>query len=177
MEQIGGVERNLGWKETCYDVSTLCDADVFFAVDYCSPEAGLRRHFHGESPVWLDGGRMGYCTGLGLRGRRPAARFCDGWSGALLHPLRSDDGGAAFLSGLRAAVVSRQTRSGEKTVAGANGIPHPLLRNAKDGTPVKARIVTRGVRVSNDKKKKRRQDALRVRSGQAGATPATGEGR
>jgi hypothetical protein len=164
MEQIGGVERNLGWKETCDDASNLCDADVFFAVDYCSPEAGLRRHFHGESPVWLDGGRMGYCTGLGLRGRRPAARFCDGWSGALLHPLRSDDGGAAFLSGLRAAVVSRQTRSGEKTVA-------------KDGAPVKARIVSRGVRVSNDKKKKRRQDALRVRSGQAGATPATGEGR
>src|SRR5580704_10506519 len=141
MVQIGGVERNLGWKETCDDVSTLCDADVFFAVDYCSPEAELRWHFHGESPVWLDGGWMGYCSGLGLRGRHPAAHFCDGRSGALLHPVRSDDRGAAFLSELRAAVVSR------------------------------------GVRVLNDKKKKSRQDALRVRSGRAGATPTTTEGR
>lgn len=107
MEQIGDAERRLPWKESCDDIATLCDADVFFAVDYCPQEAGLHWDFHPESSVWLDGGGMGDRAGLGLRGRRPAARFRDGWPSALLYSVRSDDCRAAFLPELRQAAVSR----------------------------------------------------------------------
>jgi hypothetical protein len=107
MEQIDDAERNLEWKENCDDTPTLCDADVLLAVDHGAPEAGLHWDFHPESTVWLDGGRMGHRAGLGLRGRCPAACFRDGRPSALLHSVRSDDRGAAFLPELRQAAVSR----------------------------------------------------------------------
>jgi hypothetical protein len=123
MEQIGGAKRRLGWKEKCNDVSTLCDADVFFAVDYCPQETGLHWDFHSESSVWLDGGRMGHRAGLGLRSRRPAARFRDGWPSALLHSVRSDDRGAAFLPELRQAAVSRAISKSASEMQ-----PSPVIR-------------------------------------------------
>ncbi len=123
MEQIGGVNRRLEWKEKYDDVPTLCDVDVFFAVDYCSQEAGFRGHFHGESSVWLDGGRMGDRADLGLRGRDSAARFRDGWPGTVLHPVRCDDHGCSFLPELRQAAVSRTaSKSASETQ------PSPVIR-------------------------------------------------
>jgi|HubBroStandDraft_6_1064221.scaffolds.fasta_scaffold00177_21 hypothetical protein len=140
MEQIRERERNLGWKEKCDDISALCDADVFPAVDYWAPEAGLYRDFHFESSVWLDCDRMGGGVDLGLRERRPAAGVCDGGAGAVLRALRSDDRGRSFLPELRPSAVIRTTRSGEN-FACADGIPRPLLKNAEDGAPTRARIV------------------------------------
>jgi hypothetical protein len=163
MEQIRGLERNLGWKERRDDISGLCDADVFPAVDYRAQEAGLYRDFHFESSVWLDGDRMGGCAGLGVRERRPAAGVCDGRAGAVLRSVRGDHCWRSFLPKLRASAVSwandkalSETRpstlgratnqsiveaqppptlSCRKTCACASGIPHPLLGNAKDGAP------------------------------------------
>ncbi len=207
VEQIGGLARRLRWKEKCDDISSLCDADVFFAVDHWAPEARFYRDFHSESSVWLDRDRMGGCAGLGLRERRPAAGVCHGWTGAVLPPVWGDDRGRSFLPKLRAAAVGgatnealpetqasvvnplrreahgelrgsaeihatrttlsellrssvgrastslqllRQVAVGHSTwsrekFACANGIPYPSLRNAKDGAPVKARILARGM--------------------------------
>ena len=188
MEQICSLERNLEWKEKRDDILTLCDADVLPAVDHRTQEAGFHGDFHTESSVWLDGDWMGGRVGLGVRERRPAASVCDGWSGAVLRSLRSNDRGRSFLPELREAAVSqandktwsetqpsavsrlrrdahpglrgpagiqatsvslseilpsavsRTTRSGEN-FACASGISRSLLRNAKDGARVKARIV------------------------------------
>ena len=139
MKQIGSAMRRLEWKEKCDDISGFCNADVFPAVDYRAPEAGLYRNFHCESSVWLDGDRMGDRAGVGVRERRPAAGICDGWAGAVLRAVRSDDRGRAFLSELRASAVNPTTRSGEK-FACIGRIPHPLPKNAKDGAPQKAKI-------------------------------------
>src|ERR1700728_575 len=109
MEQIGSAARNLEWKESCDDISSVRHADVFPAVDYWAPEAGLHRHFHFESSVWLDRDRLGGRLGLGVRERRTAAGVCDGWSGAVLRPVRSDDRGRSFLPKLRAAALGRTT--------------------------------------------------------------------
>jgi len=106
MEQIRELERNLGWEEKCDDIFTLCDADVFPAFDHWAQEAGLHRDLYFESVVWLDCDRMGGGAGLGLRERGPAAGVCDGWAGAVLRALRSDDRGRSFLPELRAAAVS-----------------------------------------------------------------------
>jgi|ERR1700722_9553675 hypothetical protein len=106
MEQIDDAKRNLEWKEKCDDIPTLCDVDVFSAVDHCPQEAGLHWGFHPESSVWLDGYRMDSRAGLGLRERRAAAGVCNGWSGAVLRPVRRDDRGRSFLPELRPAVVS-----------------------------------------------------------------------
>src|ERR1700722_563490 len=105
MEQINDLERNLEWKEKCDDIPTLCDADVFPAVDRCPQEARLHRDFHPESSVWLDGDRMGGRAGLGQCGRRATAGICNGWSGEVLRPMRSDDRGRSFLPELRPALV------------------------------------------------------------------------
>jgi hypothetical protein len=113
MEQIGSAARRLEWKEKCDDISALCDADVFSALDYWAQEAGLYRDFHFESSVWLDGDRMGGRADLGLRERRAAAGVCDGGSGALLQPVWSDDRGRPFLPKLRASAVSRGKQAGE----------------------------------------------------------------
>src|ERR1700722_19771557 len=107
MEQIDDAKRNLEWKEKCDDIPTLCDVDVFSAVDHCPQEAGLHWGFHPESSVWLDGDRMGSRAGLGLCERRAAAGVCDGWAGAVLRPVRRDDRGRSFLPELCPAVVSR----------------------------------------------------------------------
>jgi len=229
MEQIRERERNLGWKERCDDISALCDADVFFAVDYWAQEAGFYGDFHPESSVWLDGDWLGGGAGLGVRERRSAAGVCNGWAGAVLRPLRSDDRGRSFLPELRAAAVIRAsskpsinpqpvaagcapnkllveiqtcaaireirsndkalsetqpfaisratikptagtqpppTLSREKACACASGISHPLLRDAKDGAPTRARIVLlsgKAVGILS-------AEALRIPSGQAGAS-------
>jgi hypothetical protein len=187
MEQICGRNRSFEWKEKCDDIFTLCDADVLPAVDHGAQETGFHGDFHTESSVWLDGDWMGGRVGLGLRERRPAASVCDGWSGAVLRSLRSNDRGRSFLPELREAAVSRAndkvlsetppsavsrlrrdahaelrgsagiqansaslseippsavsrtTRSG-KNFARASGISRSLLRNAKQGAPVKARV-------------------------------------
>jgi hypothetical protein len=106
MEQIDDVERNLEWKEKCDDIPTLCDADVFPAVNHWPQEAGLHRDFHPESSVRLDSNRMVGRAGLGLRERRAAAGVCNGWSGEVLRPVRRDDCRRSFLPELRPAVVS-----------------------------------------------------------------------
>jgi hypothetical protein len=46
-----------------------------------------------------------------LRGRRPAARLCNCWSGPLLHAVRSDDAWRSFLPNLRSPVVARMIRA------------------------------------------------------------------
>jgi len=107
MEQIDDLERNLEWKEKCDDIPTLCDADVFPAVNHWPQEAGLHRDFHPESSVRLDSNRMGGRAGLGLYERRAVAGVCNGGSGAVLRPVRGDDRGRSFLPELRPAVVSR----------------------------------------------------------------------
>src|SRR5579862_1726030 len=106
MEQIGDANRNLEWKEKFHDIPALCDADVFPAVDRCSQKARLHRDFHPESSVWLDGNRLGRRAGLGLCERRAAAGVCNGWSGAVLRPVRRDDRGRSFLPELRPAILS-----------------------------------------------------------------------
>jgi len=164
MEQICGLERNLGWREKCDDISGLCNAALFPAVDYWAPETGFYRDFHPESSVWLDGDWMGSGAGLGVRERRPAAGVCDRRAGAVLRPMWSDDRGRSFLSELRPSAVTRANGKAlsdielsavnratnqstaeaqppptlfcERTDARASGIPHPLLGNAKDGAPV-----------------------------------------
>ena len=108
VEQIDDANRNLEWKEKCDDIPTLCDADVFPAVDRRAQKARLYRDFHPESSVWLDGNRMDSRAGLGLRERRAAAGVCNGWSGAVLRPVRSDDRGHSLLPELRPAVLSRK---------------------------------------------------------------------
>ena len=45
---------------------------------------------------------------------------------------------------LRASAVIRTARSGE-TFACGDGIPHPLLKDAKDGAPVKTKFFGRGM--------------------------------
>jgi hypothetical protein len=50
---------------------------------------------------------------------------------------------SATLYKLLPSAVSRTIRSGEN-FACASGVTHPLLRNAKDGAPAKARIVLSG---------------------------------
>ena len=110
MEQIGGLKRSSEWKEGGDDVSTLCDAAVFPAVDYRAQEAGLHGDFHTESPAWLDGNRMDCRNGLGLRSGR-SARFCVCRPSALLHAMRRDESGRPFLPNLRSSAVVRAIRA------------------------------------------------------------------
>jgi hypothetical protein len=114
MKQIRELERISGWKEKCDDISGLCDVDVFPALDYWAQEARLHLDFHTESTVWLDGDRMGGRAGVGVRERHSTARVCHGRSGTLLHPMWSNNSGAAFLPELRASVVSHGTRASEE---------------------------------------------------------------
>jgi hypothetical protein len=123
MEQIDDEDRNLEWKEKCDDIPTLCDADVFPAVDHCPQEEGLHRHFHPESSVWLDGNRLDSRAGLGLRERRAAAGVCYGWPGTVLWPVRRDDRGRSFLPELCPAVVSRTNGKSASEMR-----PSPVIR-------------------------------------------------
>jgi hypothetical protein len=129
MEQIDDAERNLGWKEKCDDIPTLCDADVLLAVDHCPQEARFHWGFHPESSVWLDDDRMGSRSGLGLRERRAAAGVCYGWPGAVLRPVRGDDRRRSFLSELRPTVVSRAIHVllPKQASASASRAAHTLL--------------------------------------------------
>jgi len=164
MEQIGDAERSLGWKEKCDDIYFVRDADVLLAVDCGAPQARLHRDFHPESFVWLDRNRMGGRAGLGLRERRAAAGVCDGWASTVLRPVRSDDRGRSFLPKLCPAAVSRTTRP----VGGpTRKSKHCKPRDSHDF--LQAPSVVNVMRAWGDHRKKSRQDALRVRSRQAGA--------
>src|ERR1700728_635077 len=134
MEQIGSAARNLEWKESCDDISSVRHADVFPAVDYWTPEAGLHRHFHFESSVWLDRDRLGGRLGLGVRERRTAAGVCDGWSGAVLRRVRSDDRGRSFLSKLRASAVE-YTAGRFHSKAQASAVTRPASKSTSEMQP------------------------------------------
>ncbi len=148
MKQIDDANRNLEWQEKCHDNPTLCDADVFPAVDHCPQKARLHRDFHPESSVWLDGNRLDSRARLGLCERRAAAGVCDGWSGAVLRPVRGDDRGRSFLPELRPTVVIRAIHTL------LSKLPAAVVNPARSKSPSKLRplniavpmLATEGVR-------------------------------